>query len=257
VWAAALFALLALVTLTDAQLQSSPGTAPGQSVVTGKEVPWRPWVIAASPQPGESEVDPALAEFTVTFDRDMSPGMSWTGRDGEYPPTPEGRPSYWRDRRTCVLPVKLEAGHYYRLDINAYNQAFRGADGRAAAQSVLYFTTQGASQAVKAKLTKPKVVSLIPPNGTTDVDPNLKEIRVTFDLPMTSGYSWTGAGDQYPGSPGNNAHWIDDYTCVLPVALKPDHPYTLGVNSVAAVNFQSAGGGVPCDPVEYTFRTRP
>jgi len=153
--------------------------------------------------------------------------------------------------------VKLEAGHFYRLEMNAYNQAFRGTDGRAAAQSVLYFTTQGVSEAVKARLTKPKVVSLIPPNRATEVAPNLEEIRVTFDVPMTRGYSWTGAGDHYPAGTGNNPYWIDDYTCVLPVALKPDHQYNLGINSVSAVNFQSADGGVPCDPLEYTFTTRP
>jgi hypothetical protein len=40
------------------------------------------------------------------------------------------------------------------------------------------------------------------------------------------------------------------------VALKPAHQYNLGINSVAAVNFQSAGAGVPCDPVDYAFKTK-
>jgi hypothetical protein len=150
----------------------------------------------------------------------------------------------------------MEAGHYYRVEVNRTDQQdFRGLDGRAAAQSVLYFTTHGADQAVKAKLIKPKVVRLAPPNGATDVDPDLSELRVTFDVSMCKGYSWAGGGDQYPC--GGQVHWIDDYTCVLPVALKPGHEYRLGINSLAAVNFQSAEGLVPADPIDYSFRTRP
>jgi hypothetical protein len=184
--------------------------------------------------------------------------MAWTKRDnGPYfPTTPDGQQARWRDRRTCVLPVELEARHYYRVEINRTDRKdFRGTDGRASAQSVLCFTTQGASEAVKANLTKPIVANLDPPNGATDVDPNLGELRVTFDMPMCKGYSWTGGGEQYPY--GGEVHWADERTCVLPVALKPDHQYCLGINSAAAVNFQSANGGVPCDPVVYTFRTRP
>jgi len=257
VFAASLFAFLALLTLTDARSQQSLGPAPGQGSALEVDARWGPWVIACSPGVGESEVDPALTEVTFTFDRDMSEDISWTREfNGPYfPPTPEAQRANWRDRRTCVLPVKLEAGQYYRVEINRTDQQdFRGKDGRAAAQSVLYFTTQGASEAMKAKLTKPRIVCLVPPNGATEVEPDLNELRVTFDVPMWKGYSWTGGGDQYPY--GGKVHWLDDYTCVLPVALKPDHQYNLGINSVAAVNFQSAAGRVPPDPVEYTFKTR-
>jgi beta-lactamase regulating signal transducer with metallopeptidase domain len=256
--AASLFALLALLTLTDARSQQSLGAAPGQSSASEPGARWRPWVIACSPRVGETEVDPALTEVSVTFDRDMSEEISWTRRDNgpHFPPLPDGQRAKWRDRRTCVLPVKLEAGQFYRVEINRTDQQdFRGQDGRAAAQSVLYFTTQGAGEAVKAKLTKPRVVCLAPTNGATQVDPSLSELRVTFDVPMWKGYSWTGGGGQYPY--GGKVHWLDDYTCVLPVALKPDHQYSLGINSVAAMNFQSAQGRVPADPVEYRFRTRP
>jgi beta-lactamase regulating signal transducer with metallopeptidase domain len=255
VFAASLLVILALLTLTDARSQQAPGSA-GTATETGAR--WRPWVISYSPRVGETEADPALTELTFTFDREMAEDISWMRRtNGAYfPPTPEGQQANWRDRRTCVLPVKLEAAQYYRVEINRTDQQdFRGTDGRAAAQSVLCFTTQGASKEVKAKLTKPKVVDLSPPNGASDVDPNLSELRVTFDVPMGKGYSWTGGGDQYPY--GGRVHWLDDYTCVLPVALKPDHEYVLGINSVAAVNFQSANGGVPAEPVAYTFKTRP
>ena len=192
--------------------------------------------------------------------RDMADGMSWAGRTRQpnFPPVPKGQRPYWRDRRTCVLPVSLEAGHFYRVELNPTGrQAFCGEDDRPANQSVLYFTTQGAGEEVRAMLTKPKVVDLIPANGATDVDPNLTELRVTFDLPMWKGYSWTGGGEQYPESGCTNVHWLDEHTCVLPVTLRPNRQYILGINSEVAMNFQSANGGVPADPVVYTFRTRP
>ncbi len=257
--AAILFAALAVGTLTNAQSPLSPAVAQRQIALSGTTVSWGPYAIATSPRTGETQVDPGLKEITVTFDRDMARGMSWTGRDADYPSTPGGQRGYWRDRRTCVLPVKLEGGRYYRVELNPEPpyQNFRGADGRPAAQSVLCFTTRGAGEAIRAKLTRPKVVSLLPPNGATDVDPNLKELRVTFDLPMWQGYSWTGGGDDYPPCKGQRPYWIDDHTCVLRVALTPDHRYRLGINSLAAVNFQTADGRVPCDAVDYTFKTRP
>jgi len=254
---AALFVALAVVTLTDAE--SQPAAQP-RGDTTESDIYWRPWIVACSPRPGDSQVDPALPEITITFDRDMSEGMSWTSPIGRpyCPRIPDGQRPYWRDRRTCVLPVSLEAGHYYRVEINpTYRQDFRGADGRPADQLVLYFVTLGASEGVKARLIKPSVVRLDPPNGAGDVDPNLNELRVAFDVPMWRGYSWTGNGGEYPEPGTTNVHWIDERTCVLPVTLKPDHQYKLGINSVAAVNFQSADAGVPADPVAYTFRTRP
>jgi beta-lactamase regulating signal transducer with metallopeptidase domain len=258
VFAASLFAALALLTLTDARSHQFLAVEPGQSPAGEPGARWRPWVVACSPAVGETEVAPWLTEVTVTFDRDMAEGMSWTGRDGTYPPRPEGQQAHWRDSRTCVLPVKLEAGHYYRVEINRTDrQGFIGADGRAADQFILYFTTQGAGEAVKAKLTKPRIISLEPANGATDVEPNLKEVRVTFDVPMWTGYSWAGGGDDYPGLESGKVYWLNEHTCVLPVELKPDHQYNLGINSRSAINFQSADGGVPADPVGYRFRTKP
>ena len=64
-------------------------------------------------------MDPALKEITVTFDQDMGGGMSWTGAGPEFPSIPDGKQAHWRDKRTCVLPVKLQGGHHYRVGINS------------------------------------------------------------------------------------------------------------------------------------------
>jgi hypothetical protein len=89
-----------------------------------------------------------------------------------------------------------------------------------------------------------------------DVDPRRKEIRVTFSIPMGKGYSWTGGGPHYPTTPkGMKPQWsADGNTCILPVRLKPEWSYELGLNSPSFKNFQSAAG-VPLTPVIYRFST--
>jgi hypothetical protein len=188
----------------------------------------------------------------------MGKGCSWTGGGPDYPPSPEGKKAIWRDKRTCVLPVRLEAGHYYRVGINSQSfQNFSSAKGVPARPSAIYFTTTGASQDLKRKTAKPQIVGLNPKNGTMDVDPKLTEIRVTFNVAMGEGRSWTGGGSDFPKIPeGKQAYWTDDHmTCVLPVELEAGKVYRLGVNSPSHKNFQSTGG-VPLDPVTITFKTR-
>lgn len=104
----------------------------------------------------------------------------------------------------------------------------------------------------------PKIVELVPPNGATDVDPSLAELRVTFDRPMGPGVSWVGGGPQFPTiQDGKRPHWTDGgKTCVLPVELKPDWSYRLGLNSSSFKSFVSRDGGVALEPVRYTFGTR-
>ena len=103
---------------------------------------------------------------------------------------------------------------------------------------------------------RPKVVSLSPENGAAGVSPNTTELRVTFDRPMKAGFSWCGGGAHYPEVPdGQRPHWTADRkTCVLPVRLKPNWRYTLGLNSPSYTGFTSAEG-VSLKPVAYTFAT--
>ena len=85
----------------------------------------------------------------------------------------------------------------------------------------------------------------------------IKELRVTFNVPMDAGFSWTGGGEHYPKIPeGKGPSWTKDHkTCILPVELQPDWEYRLGLNSLSFKNFQSAGG-IPLEPVEYSFKTK-
>lgn len=100
----------------------------------------------------------------------------------------------------------------------------------------------------------PKVVKAVPDNGDVNVDPSLREIRVTFDQDMSrQGFSWCGGGDSFPevfGRPG----WDGPRTAVLHVRLKPNHQYHLSVNCPSAGNFKSAKGESAA-PYPLSFRT--
>jgi hypothetical protein len=216
-----------------------------------------PQIVSTTPARGASDVAPTLKEITVTFDRDMEGGMSWTGGGPEFPTTPAGKQAHWRDKRTCVLPVKLQSGHHYRVGINSQSyRNFRSEAGVPALSSAIYFTTEGASDEPKRDTQAPKIVSVKPPIGAKDVSPDLKELRVTFNVPMGGGCSWTGGGPEFPTIPeGKKPFWTEDHkTAVLPVELKPNSQYRLGLNSQSFKNFRSADG-VPLEPVVYTFKT--
>ena len=245
--AGGLFAALALATCLGAQPGGTP-SAPAQGA---------PRIVATSPKNGATDVDPGLAEITVTFDQDMEGGMSWTGGGPEFPAIPQGKQGGWRDKRTCVLPVKLVGGHRYRVGINAPSyRNFRSASGVEVTPTAIFFTTTGASDAQKADTKPPKVISMNPANGAQDVSPSVTMLSVTFNVPMDEGCSWTGGGPEFPTIPeGRRPYWTKDHkTCVLPISLKPDSTYRLGLNSVSFKNFRSAGG-VPLEPIAYTFKT--
>jgi hypothetical protein len=251
---------LAVLTFTEAQ---SPGSSAAEKPApaenkTAAPQDGPPRIVFTSPKIGETDVDPALEEITVTFDRDMAAGFSWTGGGPDFPIGRDGQKIHWRDKRTCAFPVKLESGHYYRVGLNSSSaQNFRSATGVPARPSALYFTTKGASDGLKLKTQKPQIIAMTPANGATDVDPATKELRVTFNVPMKSGFSWTGGPPQFPAAPeGKKPYWSEDHkTCFLPAELKPSTEYRLGLNSPSHKNFQSTAG-VPLDPLTYTFKTK-
>lgn len=230
---------------------------PSGGPATSVEAEGPPRIVVTSPTAGAKDVDPATSEITVTFDRDMARGFSWTGGGSNFPPIIEGQRPHWSDTRTAVLPVKLEQGHYYRVGINSKNHRnFRSVAGVPALPSAIYFTTQGASAELTAKTQKPVILEMNPTNGAVAVDPHTTELRVTFSVPMAGGFSWTGGGPDYPPAlEGKGPYWTEDRrTCVRPVSLAPNRQYRMRLNSPSHKNFQSAAG-VLLDPVIYTFRT--
>jgi len=104
----------------------------------------RPVVIKCVPEAGASDVDPSLTEIRVTFSKEMQPGSwSWALIDKEtYPGTSEV-PKYLDDKRTCVLPVKLQPGKTYAVWINSDKlHNFKDAKGQIAVPYLLVFKTR-------------------------------------------------------------------------------------------------------------------
>lgn len=110
--------------------------------VTLSSVP--PVVVKTVPEAGSSDIDPKTTEIKVTFSKEMSDGeWSWvTVSEGSFPKT-DGKPKYEKDKKTCVLPVKLEPGKTYAIWVNSEKFGnFKDADGRSAVPYLLVFQTK-------------------------------------------------------------------------------------------------------------------
>ena len=111
-------------------------------------------------------------------------------------------------------------------------------------------TTAGAEE-------PPRVVRTVPENGAQSVDAATTELHFIFDQPMDTkrGYSFVTVGNksmlpEVAGKP----RWISDTTIVLPVKLKPNCEYSLGINSERHQNFRGTNG-LPAVPYPISFRT--
>lgn len=102
----------------------------------------------------------------------------------------------------------------------------------------------------------PKIVSMVPANGATDVDPALTEIKVTFDQPMLD-HNWAvvGGGPHFPDTPEPPHYDKARKVLTLRVRLKPSWSYDLWLNRGEYNSFRS-DTGVQLEPVHVTFTTR-
>jgi hypothetical protein len=101
------------------------------------------------------------------------------------------------------------------------------------------------------------VVRTIPEAGTSDVDPKLTEIQVTFSKDMQDrSWSWAQASkESFPALDGKPKYRADKRTCVLPVKLRPGKTYAIWVNSQKFGNFKDTEGH-PALPYLLVFRTK-
>jgi len=104
-----------------------------------------PVVVRTVPQAGSTAVDAAKTqEIRVSFSKDMmDKSWSWSQISDETFPKVTGKPRYDKDRRTCILPVKLDAGKTYVLWLNSEKFTnFKDADGKPAVPYLLVFETK-------------------------------------------------------------------------------------------------------------------
>jgi hypothetical protein len=104
----------------------------------------------------------------------------------------------------------------------------------------------------------PVVVATIPRAGDDQVDPNLREIRITFSKPMQmSSWSLVMADKaSFPKIAGQVAFQSDGRIFVAPVKLEPGKVYVVWVNSSRHTNFRDQQGR-PAVPYLLSFGTRP
>lgn len=117
-----------------------PGIARADDV-TLESVP--PVVVKTVPEAGAGDVDPKLTEIKITFSKEMQDGSwSWSTLSKESFPEMDGKPRYLEDKRTCVLPVKLQPGKTYAIWANSQKfRNFKDAAGQPAVPYLLVFRT--------------------------------------------------------------------------------------------------------------------
>jgi DNA-binding beta-propeller fold protein YncE len=105
----------------------------------------------------------------------------------------------------------------------------------------------------------PKIVKMFPENGAANVDPNISQVYLTFDMPMGSGRAWasnTADGTALDHDPeGGGVFWTaDQLTCVATVKLQPNKRYVVYLNIRTYIGFASVAG-VPSAGLTYSFET--
>jgi hypothetical protein len=90
--------------------------------------------------------------------------------------------------------------------------------------------------------TPPQVVKATPENGSKEIDPDSRELRIVFDQPMqAASLSVVGGGPNFPTFVGKH-RWENDRTFVWAWQLESDHDYWLSINSDRFRNFRSTAG---------------
>jgi hypothetical protein len=121
------------------------GIAADQTRITVKSMP--PSVVKTVPQAGDMAVDPSLKEVSVTFSKDMMTKemWSWCYQSPEtFPEIDKAKIRYLKDKRTCVLPVRLEPGKTYVIWINTQKfNYFKDTEHNSAVPYLLVFQTAG------------------------------------------------------------------------------------------------------------------
>ncbi len=102
-----------------------------------------PSVVKTVPRCGDTNVDPALNEISVTFSKDMlDQAWSFVQMSPQSFPKLIGSPKYLNDKRTCVVKIALEPEKTYALWLNSERfQNFKDSNKQPAVPYLLVFKT--------------------------------------------------------------------------------------------------------------------
>ena len=103
----------------------------------------QPVIVKTLPQAGAADIDAKTTEIQVTFSKDMmDKSWSWSQLSDESFPKIIGQPKYLKDKRTCLVTVKLEPAKTYAIWLNSEKfGGFKDADGRSGVPYLLVFKT--------------------------------------------------------------------------------------------------------------------
>ena len=102
-----------------------------------------PVVVKTVPAAGSEGVDPATTMVRVTFSKEMlDKSWSWATDAGRGAELPGDAVKYDKDKKTCVMTVKLKPDTTYATWLNVGDfQNFKDTDGKSAVPYLLVFRT--------------------------------------------------------------------------------------------------------------------
>lgn len=137
------------------------GVAENQTGITVKSM--SPSVVKTVPQAGDTAVDPSLEEVSVTFSKDMMTEemWSWCSQSPQtFPEIDKTKIRYLKDKRTCVLPVKLQPGKTYVIWINSEKfNYFKDTEKNSAVPYLLVFQTASRASLSSSRIAEGAAVS--------------------------------------------------------------------------------------------------
>ncbi len=125
---------------------------------------------------------------------------------------------------------------------------------------MLLFNVSAAEEKLEVNVVTmpPVVIKTFPVAGDTEVDPDIKEVRVTFSKNMRTEKMWSFvkiSNNTYPEITGDVKYMEDKRTCVLPVKLEPGKTYVIWFNTEKFNSFRDINN-FPSIPYLLVFQTR-
>jgi len=104
----------------------------------------------------------------------------------------------------------------------------------------------------------PSVIRTVPVAGSLQVNPALKEIKITFSKTMMTKKMWSfcqESKNSFPLIDSTQIHYLQDKrTCILPVKLQSNKNYAVWINTAKFKNFRDTTN-IPAIPYLLVFKT--
>lgn len=206
-----------------------------------------PTIAATIPGHGATGVDPDTDTVVITFNEamidDFSIQSSGSWGKSTHSVSPDRRILYMkRDNAGTPLPF----GETIFITLNPDGRTnFRDLAGNALPEYTFTFTVGIQGEA-------PRVVSTSPADGAENVYRYLPTVTITFDRPMSTGYSISSSFPSYQAS------WSEDQRTItlsrndLTQPLLAGYTYTFILNRDGSTSFRSSSG-VPLEEYEFSF----